>query len=401
MNTEELYAILREGRNHKINSPTLDELMITEAKIQAIDTWAKEKIYGTKAAYIPELASEKIDGEKTAIAISDLHGNEIKVGDGHNVIGSVQSVIKPFLYLYALSKGVSADYISGIEANALPFNADRISQTELQLRNAEHPLNNAGAISSAGIIAQFGDFNNFLDFMKQLTRNSDLAVLEDVFQSEMASNGNNRAFAYKLLACGRFKTNDEADKALENYTRACSIGVKTKDLLYASLVLAAGGIDITTNNRLVSENAVVRVMNAMNSFGMYEETGKVALLVAGARANTCKSGVGGYIINVNPDVGAFVTYNPYLNTAGNSVYGLNAMIPLNELLAAPGTARLSIEEMEETRQKFEKADAPKTYAKIIDLIEAGFPESTYRTRAEMTQAIQKDHADKTTIINKL
>jgi len=97
MNTSELYDLLREGRDGKASSPTLDELAVTKAKLQAVDTWASERAYGAKAAYIPELASEKIDANKTAIAVADLRGNEIVVGDGADVIGSVQSVIKPFV----------------------------------------------------------------------------------------------------------------------------------------------------------------------------------------------------------------------------------------------------------------------------------------------------------------
>lgn len=401
MNTSELYGILREGRGGKIRSPTFTDLAVTEAKVKAIDAWAKERIYGAKATYIPELASEKIDANKTAIAIADLRGNEIVVGDGHQVVGSVQSVIKPFLYLYALSKGASPHKISGVEASALPFNADQILRPELNLSTAQHPLNNAGAISSAGVIEQYGSFDDFLYFMRKLTRNPNLAVLGDIFTSEMKTNANNRAIASRLAASGRFEDNEQAENALENYTRACSIGVAVKDLLYASLVLASGGVDVSTGDRLASEDAVVRVMNAMNSFGMYEETGRVALLVAGARANTCKSGVGGYIININPDVGAFATYNPLLNNAGNSVYGLNAMIPLNELLASPGTVRLSVEEMETTRKAFEAEDTPKTYAGIMGLIGQGFPMSTYKTNLEMTERLKAAHANKGKIIDKL
>ena len=399
MNINELYSIIRKGRDKKVDSPTFKELEITEEKVYAIDSWARDLVYGSKAAYIPELASEDIDIEKTGIAIADLGGNKIIVGNGKEVIGSIQSVIKPFLYLYALSKGVSPHEISGVEANALPFNADQILQPELRLETAQHPLNNAGAVSSAGVIGE--SFSQFLDFMCKITRNPDLKVIDGVFNSEMATNSNNKAIAYRLVAAGRFKTQFSADKALENYTRACSIGVSVRDLLFASLVLASGGFDYEMSKRIVSEDACVRVMNAMNSFGMYEETGRVALLVAGARANTCKSGVGGFIININPDVGAFSTYNPLLNAAGNSVYGLNAMIPLNELSASPGKVRLSFDEIEATRKKFEENDLPKTYEEIMSLISNGFPSSAYKAKPFMTEKIKDLHIQKGKILDKL
>jgi len=70
-------------------------------------------------------------------------------------------------------------------------------------------------------------------------------------------------------------------------------------------------------------------------------------------------------------------------------------------LASPGTVRLSVEEMERTRIEFEAGDAPKTYEKIMGLIEQGYPASTYRTRLEMTDQIKAAHAAKGEIIEKL
>src|SRR3989338_8038126 len=123
-----------------------------------------------------------------------------------------------------------------------------------------------------------------------------------------------------------------------NYTKACSLGLTVEDVLNASLVLASGGTH--NKKRLAKINNVVRVMSAMNTYGLYEQSGIISLMVSGVRANTSKSGVSGLIININPGVGAFVTYNPLLNFEGNSVYGVYAMIPLNNLLALPGGMRL-------------------------------------------------------------
>lgn len=211
---------------------------------------------------------------------------------------------------------------------------------EFQEKRAGHPLNNAGAISSAGEIEKFDDF---LSFMKTLTGNPKLNVLEDVFESEMETNSNNRAIAYRLVASGRFNKQEIGIRALETYTKACAIGVNTEDAVRASLVIANRGM--RGEKRIIAEDNAVRAISAMNTYGLYEHTGEISLLAAGVRALSCKSGVGGLVINIDPGRGGFCTYSPLLDDAGNSVFGKYALIPLNNVLAAPNAMRLSAKEI--------------------------------------------------------
>jgi glutaminase len=200
---------------------TLKSMKITDEAIITIDTWAKEMTsYGMLATYIPEL--KKVNKDLTAISIGDLHGNTIIVGKGSKIEISAQSVIKPFLYLYALEKGIPAQSIAGMEATAKPFHTDGILQPELNLKAPEHPLNNAGAISAAGAIENFDDF---IDFICRLTGNPSISLLHDVFTSEFKVNNNNRAIASRLVASGRFKNAAMGDQAYMNYTKACSLGL--------------------------------------------------------------------------------------------------------------------------------------------------------------------------------
>ena len=159
----------------------------------------------------------------------------------------------------------------------------------------------------------------------------------------MNTNSNNRAIAYRLVATGRFQTMQEAEQAVNHYTRACAIGGMPQDVLQAALTLAAGGM--TEGKQVINPNHVVRAINVMNSYGLYENTGEISLMAAGARALSCKSGVSGLIINVDPGRGAFCTYSPLLDAAGNSLFGKYALIPLNNRLAAPAAMRLSQKEI--------------------------------------------------------
>jgi len=159
----------------------------------------------------------------------------------------------------------------------------------------------------------------------------------------METNANNRAITYRLVASGRFNTQETGIKALENYTRACAMGVNTEDAVRACLVLAGRGK--REGKIIIKEDNAVRAINAMNTYGLYQHTGEISLLAAGARALSCKSGVGGLIINIDPGRGAFCTYGPLLDDAGNSVFGKYALILLNNILAAPDAMRLSAEEI--------------------------------------------------------
>src|SRR3989338_3606422 len=295
MDIEELYKKIDSGLEIKNNfdHPGLDDLNINVTNLKLIDEWAWEKSdYGALASYIPELT--KANPGDHAIAIGDLNSNELEVGVTNTKV-SVQSVIKPFLYLYALENGADPDDISNIEASAFSFNEDRILHPGLHLQKPDHPLNNAGAISSAG---EIHDFTDFLKFMRKIARNSELDIIKDVFKSEMETNNNNRAIAYRLTDIGRFKNKKMGEDSL--LTSACSLGMTPLDIMRASIIIASGGIDVMSGNRIVDMNNTVRVMSAMNTFGLYEQSGRVSLLVSGSRANTAKSGVGGLIININP-----------------------------------------------------------------------------------------------------
>ncbi len=336
---EKLLKHILESRKQLTTSPTLQEMGITQNLLEEVYEWANSMAsYGELASYIPELT--KVDPNKTTIVIGDLNRNILSAGNGVDVKVSIQSVIKPFLYIYALEKGLSANQISFIEATALKFNTDAVMQPDQRKNLPGHPLNNAGAISSAGSIVNFDDF---LNFMRVLTGNDKLEVMANVFESEMQTNVNNRAIAQRLSETGRFPNQKSSDKALEYYTKACAIGVTAYDITNACLVLANGGRK--GDQQIIKEDNIVRAINAMNTYGLYEHTGEISLLAAGARALSCKSGVGGLIINVDPGRGAFCTYGPKLDSAGNSVFGKYALIPLNNLLAAPNGMRLSSEEI--------------------------------------------------------
>ena len=299
--SESLLKSILSLRNTEVIPPTLEAMQITPALLEQIYLWASQTAQGGElASYIPELTC--VDSQKKALAIADMYGNTLQTGTGIDTVVTFQSVIKPFLYIYALQQGILPEAISSIEPTAQHFNADPILQPDSHKNRPGHPLNNAGAISSAGAIAHF---DHFLDFMRLLTGNERLDYIPEIYHSEMATNGNNRAIGYRLVATSRFNNLHEGELAVSNYTKACAIGVTPKEVVNAALVLASGGK--INNKQVIDRNHVVRAINVMNSYGLYENTGQLSLMAAGTRALSCKSGVSGLIMNVDPGRGAFCT----------------------------------------------------------------------------------------------
>ena len=121
LNTQLLQTIL-DNQKRVPHTLSLADMGITDEIVNQIYEWAKPHAEeGELASYIPELA--RVDANKSAIVIGDLLGNQIVVGNGVDVKVSIQSVVKPFLYIYALEKGLAPSDISYIEPTAMHFNS--------------------------------------------------------------------------------------------------------------------------------------------------------------------------------------------------------------------------------------------------------------------------------------
>lgn len=336
---------------------TFETLGIEQRHVNDVGKLAQENsVVGEVADYIPGLGKVVEDGtaEKVAIVAVDPEGKKLEFGDGLEVRFSAQSTIKPLLYLYALFQGIKSSVIAGVEPTARKFNDDPVLDLARMIQTAEHPLNNAGGISSAGAIG--GDFNGFLRFMRILTGNPELGVDDSVYRSEKRKSGGNRTIAHALERRGRFGSEYEADRALDNYTRACSINVTAEEIARAYQVVASGGMK--DGKQIIPKDLTVPVLAAMGSFGLYDQHAKMALLEAGATMLTAKSGVAGAVVNVMPAGVVYVTFSPYLDSAGNSVFGMVAGVALNRLFAGnPNMLRFSPAESDRRLQEYLEAEA--------------------------------------------
>jgi glutaminase len=267
---------------------------------------------GAPADYIPELAN--IPAELFGVAIVTARGETYVAGDVDYAF-TIQSVSKPFTAALVMQEQGDAaiqDKV-GVEPTGLPFNS--ILATQILPPVSVNPLVNSGAIATVSLVSALSPndrFGKILTFFEGLSA-SKLTVIEDVYESEAATNQRNRAHGYILSVNDRIYS--DPMEAVDVYTRQCSIGVTAKQLAVMGATLANGGINPLTKKRILDAKYVPKILAIMMMAGFYNESGKWAF-TAGLPA---KTGVGGGIVAVVPGKMAIVGFSPRVNEAGNSV----------------------------------------------------------------------------------
>jgi glutaminase len=153
-----------------------------------------------------------------------------------------------------------------------------------------------------------------------------LSVLEDVYNSEAATNQRNQAIGRLMFAYGHIKANP--DQATDIYTRQCSIGVNARDLATMAATLANGGKNPVTGKQVINPENIPEVLAVMATAGLYDDSGKW-LYRTGLPA---KSGVGGGIIAVSPGKFGIAVISPPLDAAGNSVRAQKSITDISNAL---------------------------------------------------------------------
>jgi len=176
---------------------------------------------------------------------------------------------------------------------------------------------NAGAIATTSLAPGETAAEKFAFIQDGLSRFAGrrLEVDEEVYQSEAATNLRNRGIAKLLEGYGRMYF--DALEATDIYTRQCSLNVSAKDLAVMAATLADGGVNPVTGERVVDEHHCPRVLAALATSGLYEETGDW-LFEVGLPG---KSGVSGGIVTIAPGKGGMATFAPPLDDSGNSIKG--------------------------------------------------------------------------------
>jgi len=274
---------------------------------------------GANADYIPELA--KVPSELFGVAIVTARGDVFTAGDVDYAF-SIQSVSKPFTAGLVMQQHGDAAVVLdkiGVEPTGQKFNS--ILATQLIPQVSVNPLVNSGAIASVSLVKADDAkqrFDTIMAYFESLA-GAKLSVIEDVYQSEAATNQRNRAHGYILFASDRIYS--DPMEAVDVYTRQCSIGVTATQLAVMGATLANNGINPVTGVRVLDTRFVPKVLALMMMAGFYNESGLWAY-TAGLPA---KTGVGGGIVAIVPGKMAIVGFSPRVNDAGNSVRAMKAI----------------------------------------------------------------------------
>ena len=296
-----------------------------QAAIDAAYTKYQNLQEGKNADYIPALA--KVDSKIYGIAVVTTDGKVYTKGDITSEV-SIQSISKVFTMAKVIEEQnpKAIEDNMGVDATGQVFNS--IVAIE-QYKGAEmNAMVNPGAITATSMVSgktRDEIWNKILGFQSDFAGRP-LKVLQDVYQSEAATNQRNQAIGRLMYAYGHIK--DNPDQATDIYTEQCSVGVNAKDLATMAATFANGGKNPVSGKQVMKVENVPDVLAVMATAGLYDDSGKW-LYHTGLPA---KSGVGGGIIAVSPGKFGIAVVSPPLDPAGNSVRAQRAIADISNAL---------------------------------------------------------------------
>ncbi|ORY47769.1 glutaminase-domain-containing protein [Rhizoclosmatium globosum] len=289
----------------------------------------EKELGGSVAKYIPQLAS--VDPNLFAVSFCSIDGQRFNLGDA-DVDFSIQSCSKPITYSIALEEQGAAKVHShvGKEPSGQSFN----HMSLLVKRKLPHnPMINAGAIMTSSLIQVgmplYKRFGKVTEIWSELFGGKKVGFNNSVYLSEKDTADRNYALAYMMKEAGAFPENTNLYESLEFYFQCCSLEASTDKMAILAATYANGGICPITNTHVFDPSTVRNCISLMASCGMYDYSGEWNFQVG----LPAKSGVGGAIWVVVPNVGGFCCYSPPVDELGNSTKGLEFFKMLSERYA--------------------------------------------------------------------
>lgn len=273
---------------------------------------------GKVASYIPVLASA--NPNDFAMSLHLVNGESYHIGKVDKTF-SIQSISKVFMYEMALS--LFEEEIAGrvrVEPSGTSFNS--LIQLEYENGIPRNPFINPGAIVVADmLVSHFGKnaSHEILHFFQNSSDDFSIHINTEIAESEHTSGYRNFALANLMKSFGNI--HNDIESVLNTYFNACSICANTTQLARSTLHLAYNGIDPITSNRLLTQQHTKRINALMLTCGHYDASGEFAYRVG----LPGKSGVGGGIVAIVPNIMSIAVYSPALNERGNSLIGTKAL----------------------------------------------------------------------------
>jgi len=228
---------------------------------------------------------------------------------------SIQSISKVFTLALAMEElGPDKTFQRiGSEPTGRAFNS--VNAVVDMPTHTGNPFVNAGAIATTSLITGKDEdekWNKILTFYGKAAGEK-LSLINDIYNSEAATNAGNKALAMLLAKYERIYA--DPFESVDIYTKQCSVGVNAVQLARMGATLANNGINPATGEQVINHEDIPYILSAMTMEGLYDASGGWAWHVG----LPAKSGVGGGIVAVAPGKGAIAVFAPRLDEAGNSV----------------------------------------------------------------------------------
>ena len=295
----------------------MDYLKVLEEILEEIQPILNE---GKVADYIPALAD--VNPNQFAMTLTLFDGTIYSIGCSEAKF-SIQSISKVFTFTKALNLYSTLLYDRvGKEPSGNPFNS--LVQLEYENGKPRNPFINAGAIVvTDSLYSHFksaeSTYANILEFIQDISNNQNLTHNDEVWKSECEYGFRNLALANLMKSFGNFQ--NDIGEVVETYFKHCSIEMNTIELSRAMLFLANHGLDPITKEKFITQSQAKRINALMLTCGHYDASGEFAFHVG----LPGKSGVGGGIVAVVPNVMGIAVFSPRLNSWGNSYAGTKAL----------------------------------------------------------------------------
>lgn len=278
---------------------------------------------GKVASYIPRLA--EVPPERFGMAIATLDGKVYRAGAAREAF-SVQSISKVFTLTLALEAiGGRLWERVGREPSGNAFNS--LVQLEREQGIPRNPLINAGALVVADVLlgALPRGLDDLLTFVRARSGNHGIGIDAEVAASEREAGFRNAALANFIRSFGNLQ--HPVDDVLNFYFHQCALAMDCVDLARTFLHLANRGYCPGSRMPVITEERARRINALMMTCGTYDAAGEFAFRVG----LPAKSGVGGGIVAVVPDVLTLAVWSPGLDERGNSLAGAAALARFVEL----------------------------------------------------------------------
>jgi glutaminase len=305
---------------------TLDKTSIEQALQEAHAKYATLQ-EGKNADYIPALA--KVPSNLFGIALVTTDGQVFTAGDS-DALFSIQSISKVFTLARVMQESGEQAIEDGVGVDATGQVFNSIVAIEQYKGHQMNPLVNPGAIATTGMVAGKTDAEKWTKIAATYDdfAGRKLAVNQEVYESEAATNQRNQAIGALMAAYGLIE--DDPKMVTDVYTRQCSVNVSARDLAVMAGTLANGGKNPVTKKQVIAAEHVPQILAVMATAGLYDDSG-IWLYRVGLPA---KSGVGGGLIAVAPGKFGIAAFSPLLDEAGNSVRAQRAIQHVVERLGA-------------------------------------------------------------------